>query len=141
MRACVTSRARPFSTTSDPHAANAWHIYDKIKTNLMMETERPVVVREAIMCVRNGGTVSIAGVYGGFMDKFPIGAVVNRSLTIKSGQCHVHRYMRPLLQRIENGEIDPSFIITHEMNLDDAAEGYHKFLHKEDDCLKVVMHP
>lgn len=125
----------------EAHAANAWHIYDKIKSNLMMETERPAVVREAIMCVRNGGTVSIAGVYGGFMDKFPIGAVVNRSLTIKSGQCHVHRYMRPLLQRIENDEIDPSFVITHEMNLDDAAEGFHKFLHKEDDCLKVVMHP
>jgi len=114
---------------------------DKIKTNLRMETERAVVVREAIMCVRNGGTVSIAGVYGGFMDKFPIGAVVNRSLTIRSGQCHVHRYMRPLLQRIEDGEIDPSFIITHEMSLDDAPEGYDKFLHKRDDCLKVVMHP
>jgi threonine dehydrogenase-like Zn-dependent dehydrogenase len=125
----------------EAHAANAWHVYDKIKTSLMMETERAVVVREAIRCVRNGGTVSIAGVYGGFMDKFPIGAVVNRSLTIRSGQCHVQRYMRPLLQRIENGEIDPSFIITHEMSLNDAPEGYDKFLHKKDDCLKVVMHP
>ena len=92
------------------------------------------------MC-RNGGTVSIAGVYGGFMDKFPIGAVVNRSLTIRSGQCHVQRYMRPLLDRIDKGEIDPSFIITHEMSLNDAPEGYDKFLHKRDDCLKVVMHP
>src|SRR6476661_2558430 len=112
----------------EAHAANAWHLYDKAKTMLMMETERAVVVREAIMCCRNGGTVSIAGVYGGFMDKFPIGAIVNRSLTIRSGQCHVQRYMRPLLDRIDKGEIDPSFIITHEMSLNDAPEGYDKFL-------------
>jgi threonine dehydrogenase-like Zn-dependent dehydrogenase len=123
----------------EAHAANAWHVYDKAKTMLMMETERAVAVREAIMCCRNGGTVSIAGVYGGFMDKFPIGAVVNRALTIRSGQTHVHRYMRPLLQRIENGEIDPSFIITHRLPLEAAAEGYDMFTRKEDECLKVVM--
>ena len=123
----------------EAHAANAWHIYDKAKTMLMMETERAVAVREAIMCCRNGGTVSIAGVYGGFMDKFPIGAVVNRSLTIRSGQTHVHRYMRPLLQRIENGDIDPSFIITHRMPLESAPEGYAMFTNKDDDCLKVVL--
>ena len=91
------------------------------------------------MCCRNGGTVSIAGVYGGFMDKFPIGAVVNRSLTIRSGQTHVHRYMRPLLQRIQNGEIDPSFIITHRLPLSAAAEGYEMFTNKDDECLKIVM--
>lgn len=123
----------------EAHAANAWHIYDKAKTMLMMETERAVAVREAIMCCRNGGTVSIAGVYGGFMDKFPIGAVVNRSLTIRSGQTHVHRYMRPLLQRIENGDIDPRFIITHRMPLEAAPEGYAMFTNKEDDCLKIVL--
>src|SRR4051795_550140 len=123
----------------EAHAANAWHLYDKIKTNLMMETERAVVVREAIMCVRNGGTVSIAGVYGGFMDKFPIGAVVNRSLTIRSGQTHVHRYLRPLLKRIVDGEIDPSFIITHRMPLHQAAHGYEIFTNKQDDCLKIVI--
>jgi threonine dehydrogenase-like Zn-dependent dehydrogenase len=123
----------------EAHAGNAWHAYDKAKTVLMMETERPVVVREAIMCCRNGGTVSIAGVYGGFMDKFPIGAVVNRSLTIKSGQTHVHRYLRPLLQRIQNGEIDPSFIITHRLPLEDAPRAYEMFTNKQDECLKVVL--
>ena len=74
----------------------------------MLETDRPIALREAIMACRNGGTVSVVGVYGGFVDKFPMGAVMNRSLTIKTGQCHVHRYMRPLLERIENGEIDPT---------------------------------
>jgi threonine dehydrogenase-like Zn-dependent dehydrogenase len=106
---------------------------------LMMETERGAAVRQAIMCCRNGGTVSIAGVYGGFMDKFPIGAIVNRSLTIKSGQTHVHRYLRPLLKRIMDGEIDPSFIITHRLPLAQAAHGYEIFTNKEDDCLKIVM--
>ena len=89
---------------------------------MMLETDRPVALRQAILACRNGGTVSVAGVYGGFIDKFPIGAIVNRSLTIKTGQTHVQRYMRPLLKRIQNGEIDPSFVITHRMNLSDAAE-------------------
>jgi threonine dehydrogenase-like Zn-dependent dehydrogenase len=75
------------------------------------------------------------------MDKFPIGAVMNRSLTIRSGQCHVHRYLRPLLARIQNGEIDPSYIITHRLSLDDAPRGYELFKHKRDDCLKVVLTP
>jgi threonine dehydrogenase-like Zn-dependent dehydrogenase len=125
----------------EAHAANAWHAYDKAKTMMMMETDRGGALRQAIMCVRNGGHVSIAGVYGGFMDKFPIGAIVNRSLTIKSGQTHVHRYMRPLLERIEAGDIDPRFIITHRMNLSDAPTGYEIFRDKEDECLKVVMKP
>jgi len=123
----------------EAHAANGWYVYDKAKTMLMMETERGAAVRQAIMCCRNGGTVSIAGVYGGLMDKFPIGAIVNRSLTIKSGQTHVHRYMRPLLKRIQDGEIDPSFIITHRLPLNQAAYGYEIFTNKEDDCLKIVM--
>jgi threonine dehydrogenase-like Zn-dependent dehydrogenase len=93
------------------------------------------------MSCRNGGVVSVMGVYGGLMDKFPIGAVMNRGLTIRSGQCHVHRYMRPLLERIESGEIDPTFIITHRLKLDDAPKGYDLFKHKEDDCLKVVLTP
>ena len=78
----------------------------------MAETDRPIAVREAIMACRNGGTVSIIGVYGGFVDKFPMGSLMNRSLTIRTGQCHVQRYMRPLLERIQKGEIDPSFVIT-----------------------------
>ena len=79
--------------------------------------------------------------HGGFIDKFPMGAIVNRSLTIKSGQTHVHRYMRPLLDRIQNDEIDPSFVVTHRMSLDDAPEAYDMFLNKEDECLKVVLKP
>jgi threonine dehydrogenase-like Zn-dependent dehydrogenase len=78
-------------------------------------------------------------VYGGFIDKFPMGAIVNRSLTLKSGQTHVQRYMRPLLQRIERGDIDPSFVITHRMKLDEAPEGYAMFVEKQDDCMKVVL--
>jgi threonine dehydrogenase-like Zn-dependent dehydrogenase len=78
-------------------------------------------------------------VYGGFIDKFPMGAIVNRSLTLKSGQCHVQRYLRPLLARIEKGEIDPSFVITHRMPLEDAPRGYAIFNNKEEECLKVVL--
>ncbi len=115
--------------------------YDRVKQATRMETERGYALREAIFNCRSGGTVSIMGVYGGFMDKFPIGAVMNRGLTIKTGQCHVHRYLRPLLERIENGDIDPSFIVTHRMSLDDAAEGYETFKHKQDECVKVVLKP
>jgi threonine dehydrogenase-like Zn-dependent dehydrogenase len=123
----------------EAHAANAWYVYDKAKTMLLQETGRAAALREAIMCCRNGGTVSVAGVYGGFIDKFPIGAIVNRSLTIKSGQTHVHRYLQPLMKRIQNGEIDPSFIITHRMPLEAAARAYEMFTNKEDECLKVVL--
>jgi len=83
----------------------------------------------------------VPGVYGGFLDKIPFGSVMNRSITIKTGQTHVHRYLRPLLERIHNGEIDPSFVITHRMRLSDAPEGYETFKNKEDDCIKVVMRP
>jgi threonine dehydrogenase-like Zn-dependent dehydrogenase len=80
-------------------------------------------------------------VYGGFVDKIPFGSIMNRSLTIKTGQTHVQRYMRPLLERIEKGEIDPGFVVTHRMKLEDAAEGYETFLNKEDECIKIVMKP
>ena len=92
-------------------------------------------------CFCIGRTVSVIGVYSGFIDKFPIGSLMNRSITIKSGQCHVQRYLKPLLKRIENGEIDPSFVITHRMKLDDAPKGYDIFLNKQDDCVKVVLKP
>ena len=85
--------------------------------------------------------MSVPGVYGGFPDKFPMGAVVQKGLTIKSGQTHVHRYMRPLLDRVEKGEIDPSFVITHRLRLKDAPDGYEMFVNKEDECLKVVLQP
>jgi len=83
----------------------------------------------------------VPGVYAGFIDKFPMGSVMHRSLTIQSGQCHVQRYLRPLLDRIQNGEIDPSFVITHRLRLDEVSDGYETFKHKEDECMKVVMRP
>ncbi|HUS36803.1 MAG TPA: zinc-dependent alcohol dehydrogenase [Verrucomicrobiae bacterium] len=116
-------------------------LYDKVKNMAMQQTDRPTAIRQAIMAVRNGGTISIPGVYGGFVDKFPLGSIMNRSLTIRTGQTHVHRYTKPLLARIEKGEIDPSFIITHEMKLSDAAKGYDLFVKKKDECIKVILKP
>jgi len=123
----------------EAHSHGPMYAVDRAKQALMLETDRPLALRQAIRCCRNGGTVSVIGVYGGFIDNFPMGAVVNRSLTIKAGQCHVHRYLRPLLERIERGEIDPSFVITHRLPLSAAADGYDMFLNKVDDCEKVVL--
>ena len=125
----------------EAHGPAAMYAYDRAKQALMLESDRPIALREAIMACRNGGTISVIGVYGGLIDKFPMGAVMNRSLTIKTGQCHVHRYMRPLLERIQRGEIDPSFVVTHRLELDQAPEGYDMFLNKEDECVKVVLKP
>ena len=123
----------------EAHGHGPQFAYDRAKQAMRLETDRPIALREAILACRNGGTVSVIGVYGGFVDKFPIGSVMNRSLTIRAGQCHVHRYMKPLLERIERGEIDPTFIITHRMTLEDAPAGFDLFLNKEDDCMKVVL--
>ncbi len=123
----------------EAHAPGVHGLYDKAKQSMRWENDRIAALRQAIISCRNGGTVSIVGVYGGYDDKFPLGSVMNRSLTIKSGQCHVHRYMKPLLEHIMKGDIDPSFVITHRMQLADAAEGYDTFLHKEDECVKVVL--
>jgi threonine dehydrogenase-like Zn-dependent dehydrogenase len=123
------------------HGHGVEFAYDRLKQAAMLETDRPIALRQAIMACRSGGTVSVCGVYGGFIDKFPMGAVVNRALTIKSGQTHVQRYLRPLLERIEKGEIDPSFIVTHRVRLDQAAEAYEMFLKKENECIKVVLSP
>ena len=123
----------------ESHAPGVKFAYDRVKQAARLETDRPIALREAIMACRNGGTVSVIGVYGGFIDKFPMGSVMNRSLTIRSGQCHVQRYMRPLLERIQNGDIDPSFVITHHMRLEDAPRGYEMFLKKEEGCEKVVL--
>jgi threonine dehydrogenase-like Zn-dependent dehydrogenase len=125
----------------EAHHHGALYAYDRVKQATRLESERAFALREAIMSCRNGGIVSVVGVYGGLVDKFPMGAVMNRGLTIRSGQCHVHRYLRPLLERIQNGEIDPSFIVTHQLSLDDAPLGYELFKHKGDDCLKVVLKP
>jgi threonine dehydrogenase-like Zn-dependent dehydrogenase len=115
--------------------------YDRLKQAARLQTERAFALREAIMSCRNGGVVSIVGVYGGLVDKFPIGSLMNRGLTVRTGQCHVQRYLRPLLQRIEDGEVDPSFIVTHRLSLEDAPEGYETFKNKRDDCVKVVLTP
>jgi len=123
----------------EAHAPGIKYAYDRAKQAMMLETDRPIALREAAMACRNGGTISVIGVYGGFIDKFPMGSIMNRSLTIKTGQCHVQRYMRPLLQHIENGDIDPSFVISHHMRLEDAPKGYEMFLNKVDNCEKVVL--
>jgi threonine dehydrogenase-like Zn-dependent dehydrogenase len=125
----------------EAHGHGAEFIYDRVKQATMLETDRPIALRQAILACRNGGTVAVSGVFGGFIDKMPMGAVVNRSLTIKSGQTHVQRYLRPLLERIENGEIDPTFIITHTMRLEDAPQAYELFKNKLDECVKVVLKP
>jgi threonine dehydrogenase-like Zn-dependent dehydrogenase len=114
---------------------------DRAKQKLKVQSDRPNALRGAIRACRNGGTVSVPGVYSGFVDMFPMGSVMNRSLTIKTGQTHVQRYMKPLLGRIEKGEIDPSFVITHRMALDDAPHGYRMFNDKDDGCIKVVLRP
>jgi len=125
----------------EAHLPGALGAYDRLKQATGLESDRPHALREAIMACRSGGTVSIIGVYGGFVDKFPIGSLMNRSITIRTGQCHVQRYMKPLLERIQKGEIDPTFIITHRLRLDDAPRGYEMFGNKADDCLKVVLTP
>jgi threonine dehydrogenase-like Zn-dependent dehydrogenase len=125
----------------EAHAPGLVGVYDRVKQAAMLESDRPNALREAITCCGNGGTVSVAGVYGGFIDKFPMGAFMNKALTMKTGQAHVHRYMRPLLQRIEKGDIDPTFIITHRASLDEAPAMFETFAKKEDECLKVVLKP
>jgi len=125
----------------EAHSPDMQYVYDRAKQALRMETDRPIALREAIMAVRSGGIVSVIGVYGGFIDKFPMGAVMNRGLTIRAGQAPAQRYMRPLLDRIQAGDIDPSFVITHRLPLEDAEQGYRMFKHKEDGCVKVVLKP
>jgi threonine dehydrogenase-like Zn-dependent dehydrogenase len=125
----------------EAHAHGLQYAYDRTKQALMLEMDRPIALREAILACRNGGTVSVIGVYGGFIDKFPMGSVMNRSLTIKSGQCHVQRYMQPLLDRVRKGEIDPSMVITHRMPLEQAPRAYAMFRDKEDNCEKIVLKP
>ncbi len=116
-------------------------VYDKVKTTMMLGTDRAHALREAIFCCRKGGTVSIPGVYLGYPDKLPFGAVVNKALTLKSGQTHVAKYHKMLLAKIEAGEIDPSVIVTDRVPLQEAPEAYRKFRDKKDGCIKVVLKP
>lgn len=116
-------------------------IYDQVKNSLMMTTDRIHVLREAIFCCRKAGTISVPGVYVGFPDKFPMGAFMNKGLTMKTGQTHMHRYMAPLLAKIEAGEIDPSFVVTHTVSLEEGPSMYKTFRGKKDGCIKVVLKP
>jgi threonine dehydrogenase-like Zn-dependent dehydrogenase len=115
--------------------------YDKAKTSTMMATDRLGALRQAIHCCRKGGTVSIPGVYGGLLDKVPMGAAFGKGLALKMGQTHVHRYLPTLMDRVQRGQIDPSYVITHRARLDDAPAAYKAFRDKRDGCIKVVLKP
>lgn len=123
----------------EAHSHGVMYAVDRAKQMLKVQPDRPLALREAIRACRNGGVVSVIGVYAGFIDMFPMGAIVNRGLTLRAGQCHVHRYAKPLLERIQKGEIDPSFVITHTLPLSEASKGYDMFMHKHDNCEKVVL--
>ena len=125
----------------EAHVPGIIGAYDRAKQAMMLESDRPHAFRQAVLACRKGGTVSVPGVYGGFDDKLPLGALMNKALTIKTGQTHVQRYFRPLLERVQNGEIDPSFVVTHRMRLADAPRGYETFLNKQDECIKIVLKP
>jgi len=125
----------------EAHGTGLDALYDKAKQAVRLESDRPTALRQAIVACRKGGTVSIPGVYGGFVDKVPLGSAFNKGLTLKMGQTHVHRYLRPLLDRVQKGEIDPSFVITHRMKLDEAPHAYEIFKQKKDNCIKVVLKP
>jgi len=116
-------------------------MFDKVKVAAYLGTDRPHVLREAIMCCRKGGTISVPGVYVGFLDKIPFGAAMGKGLTIKTGQTHVPRYHQRLLGKIEAGEIDPSFVVTHQLPLEEGPEAYRMFRDKKDGCIKVVLKP
>jgi threonine dehydrogenase-like Zn-dependent dehydrogenase len=123
----------------EAHGHGPLFAVDKIKQTLKIQPDRPTALRQAIRYCRNGGIVSVIGVYGGFIDNFPMGTIVNRSLTLKSGQTHVQRYTKPLLERIQRGDIDPTFVITHRFPLEEAAQGFDLFVNKLDNCEKVVL--
>ncbi len=125
----------------EAHGTSIDAINDTAKQKTRLATDRPHVLRQAIQACGKGGTVSIPGVYGGFLDKIPFGAAFAKGLTFKMGQTNVHRYLHPLMERIQKGDIDPSFVITHTMKLDDAPHAYDIFKHKEDNCIKVVLKP
>jgi threonine dehydrogenase-like Zn-dependent dehydrogenase len=125
----------------EAHGPHIDFVYDKVKTMTFLATDRISALRQAIHSCRKGGTVSVPGVYGGFLDKLPYGAAMNKGLTMKTGQTHVHKYLPRLLRYIENGDIDPSFVVTHRVSIDRAPEMYRTFRDKQDGCIKVVMQP
>ena len=125
----------------EAHSDSFMYYMDRAKQSLRMETDRPIALRECIQACRKGGTVSVPGVYGGFDDMIPMGAFMNKALTMKTGQTHMMRYMQPLLERVEKGDIDPSFVISHRVPITRAPEMYKIFRDKQDHCTKVVLDP
>jgi len=125
----------------EAHSAQLQGVYDKVKVALMLETDRASVLRQAIQAVRKGGTLSIPGVYGGLLDKIPFGAAFGKGITMKMGQTNMHNYMKPLLERIEKGQIDPSYIISHRINLEQAPEMYKIWRDKKEKATKIVIDP
>ncbi|HEX5982774.1 MAG TPA: zinc-dependent alcohol dehydrogenase [Solirubrobacterales bacterium] len=125
----------------EAHHGGAQGAYDRTKQALRLESERPYVIREAIMACRKGGTISMAGVYGAFVDKFPLGALMNKALQLRTGQVHAQSYIPRLLEHVERGDVDPSFVATHEMSLDQAQQAYRTFKQKDDGCVRVVFRP
>jgi threonine dehydrogenase-like Zn-dependent dehydrogenase len=123
----------------EAHGMGLEGFYDQVMQAVKLE--RPNVLRQAIVACRKGGTVSVPGVYTGLVDKIPMGAFMNKGLTMKTGQTHLHRYLQPLLDRIQNGDIDPSFVITHCLPLEQASHGYEIFKHKQNNCIKIVLKP
>jgi threonine dehydrogenase-like Zn-dependent dehydrogenase len=125
----------------EAHGAQPAYGYDKVKQLARLQTDRPTAVRQAIMTCRKGGTVSVVGVFSGLVDKFPLGAAMNKALTLRMGQQHPQRYIPMLLERISAGDIDPSYLATHPMPLEDGPRGYEMFERKEDGCLRAVLQP
>jgi threonine dehydrogenase-like Zn-dependent dehydrogenase len=125
----------------EAHGVGVAAAYDYSKQRMKVAFDRPIVLRQVMQACRKGGVVSIPGVYGGFLDKIPFGAAFGKGLIFKMGQTHMHKYMQPLLQRVQNGEIDPSFVITHRLALDEAPDAYKTFRDKQDQCIKVVLDP
>ena len=124
----------------EAHAARSLDsMIDRAKQAVMLGTDRPHVLREMMYVCRPAGTLSVPGVYGGFLDKIPFGAAMNKGLTIRMGQTHVNRWTDDLLRRIESGQIDPSFVVTHTAGLEDGPRMYNTFRNKEDGCIKVVL--
>ncbi|AGP32033.1 zinc-dependent alcohol dehydrogenase [Sorangium cellulosum] len=125
----------------EAHGRGLEYAYDRAKQAMRLETDRPIALRQAIMACRKGGTVSIVGVYGGLIDKFPMGAAMNKGLVFRMGQQHGQRYIPRLLEHLERGEIDPSFLVTHLMSLEEGPRGYQLFKKKQDGCVRAVFTP
>jgi threonine dehydrogenase-like Zn-dependent dehydrogenase len=125
----------------EAHSAGVHHLYDQVKQQLRLETDRPDAVREAIYACRKGGTVFVLGVFAGVVDKFPLGAVVNKGLTVRGSQQHGQRYVPMLLDRMARGELSTAHLTTHRLPLDDGPRAYDLFKHKKDDCLRAVLRP